>query len=120
MNFAKYNCHTTSLFKESKILIVDDVVKNEQIKFAFQFNNNSLPSDLQNLLKRNLNNYSTRNMVKGGLVIPKISTVSYGERSLRYTIPKNWNEFIKTCNKGFTKVELLNIHLKNMALDKYV
>ena len=117
MYFAPYNCHTANLFKETKILRVDDVIKNEQIKFAFQFINNKLPSDLGHLIERNLNKYSTRSMVKGSLVIPKITTVSYGERSLRYKIPKNWNDFIKTCQKDFTNVKFLNTYLKEMALE---
>ena len=121
LNFSHYNSHTNNLFKDCKILKIDDIIKNEQIKFAFQFINNSLPIDLNSLLQINVNRYNTRNMSKGGLVIPKIKTLAYGERSLRYSIPKNWNEFLKQIDdiKNIKTLSMLKKMLKNLALNLY-
>ena len=50
MNFSEYNCHTNDLFKGCQILKVNDIICNELLKFAFNFVNNRLPTDLSHLL----------------------------------------------------------------------
>jgi len=93
----------------------------EKIKFAYQFQNNSLPIDLNRILNRNINNYNTRNMSKQGLVVPKIYTVMYGEKSLRFSIPKEWNKFIKVHDVSLiSSVSSLKRILKNEYISKYI
>ena len=121
MNFAPFNCHTTSLFKDNKILKLNDIIKIQQLKLAFQFKNNALPNDLRKLFHCNINIFNTRNMLQGGLKVPKITTVSYGNKSLRYIVPLSWNDFIKDLD--FNKLKNLN-HLKSyfkkITLNSYV
>ena len=121
MNFSEYNSHTNDLFKDCQILKVNDIICNELLKFAFNFMNNNLPTDLCFLLTKNINHYNTRNMENGGLRVPKIDTTSYGERSLRYAIPTLWNDFIKYNKehhllKDDTQVKKF---LKSLALKSY-
>ena len=104
MNFAPFNSHTISLFKDNKILKLNDIIIIEQLKLAFQFKNNSLPTDLRKLFQSNINIFNTRNMLHGGLKVPKITTVSYGNRSLRYNVPVLWNDFIKDLDFGKLKI----------------
>ena len=82
INFAPFNSHTNILFNENKLLKLNDVIRNEQLKFAFQFKKGFLPNDLLNLFHCNVNAYNTRNMVRGGLEVPKIKSVSFGGRSI--------------------------------------
>ena len=110
MNFAPFNSHTISLFKDNKILKLNDIIKIEQLKLAYQFKNNSLPNDLRKLFQSNINIFNTRNMVQGGLKVPKITTVSYGNRSLRFKVPILWNDFVKDLD--FSKLKNL-FHLKS-------
>ena len=120
INFANFNSHTINLFKDCKILKIDDIIKNEQISFAYQYKNDLLPLDLSNLLVKNLNNFNTRNMAKGGLVLTKINTLSYGERSLRFAIPKQWNDFItKVDIDEINDLKMLKNLLKTSALSSY-
>ena len=37
MNFSPYNSHTNKLFKLDKILKVEDLIRMEQLKLAYQF-----------------------------------------------------------------------------------
>jgi len=121
INFAQFNSHTASLFRECNILKLEDIIKMEKIKFAYQFQNNSLPIDLNRILNRNINNYNTRNMSKQGLVVPKIYTVMYGEKSLRFSIPKEWNKFIKVHDVSLiSSVSSLKRILKNEYISKYI
>ena len=93
MNFAPYNSHTNTLFYRNQILKLEEIIKIEQLKLAFQFKKNALPIDLLDIFQCNENIYNTRNMMHGGLKVPKIKTVSYGDRSLRYNVPTLWNDF---------------------------
>ena len=59
-------------------------------------------------------------MTKGGLVVPRINTVSYGERSLRFAIPKQWNNFITKVDINIIKsLNVLKKYLKQMTLSSY-
>ena len=117
MNFSPYNSHTNELFILDKILKIEDVIKFEQIKLAFEFKKSTIPNDIMNLFQENINDYNTRNMKKGGLIIPKITSVSYGDRSLRYIIPKVWNEYIKYNDYQNLKSAL---HLKSLFKKKVI
>ena len=85
INHAPYNSDTKFLFQENQLLKLDDIIKIEQLKLVFQFKKGDLPNELNNLFKLNVNIYNTRNASKGGLIIPKIHTTSFGNRSLRYS-----------------------------------
>ena len=120
INFSNFNCHSNDLFKDCKILKIDNIIQNEKIIIAYQFRNNYLPIDLNILFERNLNQYNTRNMTNGGLVVPRINTVSYGERSLRFAIPKQWNNFITKVDINTMKsLNMLKKYLKQITLSSY-
>ena len=120
MNFAPYNSHTNALFYKNQILKLNDIIKIEQLKLAFQFKNNALPVDLLEFFQCNKNIYNTRNMMHGGLKVPKIKTVSYGDRTLRYNVPTLWNDFIKDKNfNTFKNINQFKRYLKKCYLDFY-
>ena len=95
MNFSPYNSHTNILLQLDKILKVEDLIRMEQLKLAYQFKKGMLPHNIMEFLKSNINVYCTRNMEKGGLIVPRIRSVTYGDKTLRYTGPTVWNKFIK-------------------------
>lgn len=59
---SKYNAHTDPLFRKHKVLKVEELVKLELTKFAFEIKSNSLPQPIQNLFNtgREYHNYNTR------------------------------------------------------------
>lgn len=120
INFGTFNCHSNPLFHENKILKLNEIIKHQQIKIAYQFKNDALPDDLKNMFQCNNNIYNTRNMNQGGLKVPKILTKSYGDMTLRYNIPTLWNEFIKNNNSTkFNNINQLKRYLKDSAIEKY-
>ena len=116
MNFAPYNNHTNTLFYRNQILKLEEIIKIEQLKLAFQFKKNALPIDLLDIFQCNENIYNTRNMMHGGLKVPKIKTVSYGDRSLRYNVPTLWNDLMKDKNfNTFKNINQFKRYLKNLT-----
>ena len=57
----------------------------EQFKLAYQFKKGMLPHNIMEFFKSNINVYCTR-------------TVTYGDKTLRYTVPTVWNKYIKLNN----------------------
>ena len=70
----------------------------EQLKLVFQFKHNMLPIDLLNFFELNLvvSSHCTRNICKEGVFIPRIYTTNFGIKSLRYSTPLLWNNFLKS------------------------
>ncbi len=49
LNLSKYSDHTEPIFKELKLLKVKDILKLQELKFYFKYNNRKLPYYLQSL-----------------------------------------------------------------------
>ena len=115
INFAPFNSHTNDLFINNKLLKLDDIIKTEKLKVVFDFINNNLPDELMNLFLFNsdINLHSTRNVIKKGLFLPTINTVTYGNKSLRFSASVLWNDHIKKCKcKDIKTVGHFKAHLK--------
>ena len=101
-----------------------DVIKIEQLKLAFQFKQKMLPTDIQNLFKLNseVSSHNTRNVCNEGLFIPRIYTTSFGNKSLKYSVPLLWNNFLKDNSKINTsnKLDTFKRYLKNVFLETYI
>ena len=95
INFATFNEHTNSLFSEDKIIKFRDIFKLNQLMFVQQFNNQTLPYELQNLVMHTvkIHNHFTRLSSNSGLFIPYISSTNFGSHSLKFMDPCVWNNF---------------------------
>ena len=95
LTFSPYNCHTNKIFIDLGLLKLRDIIKVEQIKLVYKFQNSNLPTDLMGLfsftsdisttnleLKRNMDN----------LYIPGIRSKTYGLKSVKYFYAKLWND----------------------------
>ena len=95
----------------------------EQLKLIFEFKLKTLPIDLLKLfiLNSEVNNYNTRNVSNEGLFIPRIHTTSFGNKSLRYSAPLLWNNFLKVNPKikTFKKLDTFKRYLKKLFLESY-
>ena len=85
----KYNAHTAPLFKSLSLLTVDDLVKLESLKFAYKYNQKTLPVHLLNIFDNgtqviNHHRYETRNRY---LIPPARPNKKSCENCVRYTIP---------------------------------
>ncbi len=50
LSLSKYNAHTDALFKQLKLLKVNDILKLQELKFYYKYKNNKLPHYLQTLV----------------------------------------------------------------------
>ncbi len=60
---AKYNVHTEPIFKELKLLKVEDILSLQELKFYYKFKNNKLPHYLKAFpihFNTNIHHHETR------------------------------------------------------------
>jgi hypothetical protein len=123
INFAPFNSHTNPLFSSDNIVKFIDVIKMEQLKLVFQFKQKMLPTDLLNLFDFNssVSSQGTRNVFNEGLFIPRIYSVNFGNKSLRYSAPLIWNKFLKgnTEINSINKLDTFKRFLKKLFLKTY-
>lgn len=86
---------------ETVTINVRDIIKFYQLRLVYDFHCTTLPTDLMSLFKLSsevrTNNYQNLNSIVNRLLyIPKFKGVTYGKQSLRYHVPKLWNETFKT------------------------
>ncbi len=133
MTFSDFESHTNNLFLNLKLLKVRDVIKFQQLRLVYDFYNNALPTDLQNLFvfTRNIHNYQLNSIHRNLLHIPRIMTTTYGIKSLKYHCAELWNNTFKRGisidNNINNNITVNNIHtvyqfkkkLKNHFLHTY-
>ena len=106
LSFLHPNSHISEqTFSNLKFLNVRDIIKFYQLRLVYDFHCTMLPTDLMSLFKLssevridcqdNLNS-----IINKLLYIPKFNSVTYGKQSLRYHVPKLWNETFKTGSIG--------------------
>ena len=88
----KYNSHTEPLFKQLTMLKLEDLLKLQQLKFYFKFNEGSLPVYLQNwdiTPNAHVHNYNTREL--GCMHTFKVKH-EFAKKCLKYYLPKLIND----------------------------
>ena len=99
MTFAPFNAHTNPIFQELEVLKVRDVIKSQQLKLVFDFQQNCLPDDLMDLFQLSSDVHTTNLVLNSTdrnlLHLPPFKTMTYGKKSIRYQCPKLWNHTFK-------------------------
>ena len=88
----KYNSHTEPLFKQLNMLKLEDLLKLQQLKFYFKFNEGSLPVYLQNwdiTPNARVHNYNTREL--GCIHTFKVKH-EFAKKCLKYNLPTLIND----------------------------
>ena len=60
----------------------------------FKYKQREIPEVLQDLFKKNEEVHLMNLRSNKSYYLPKIKTMRYGEKSLRYQGPKTWNDFV--------------------------
>ena len=81
------------MFEELKIMKIHNIFKNKLLIFVFKSLYNHLPSSFCNWYQWaiNIHNYHTRFSINNNLYLPRVRTLHYGLKSIKYTGPKLWN-----------------------------
>ena len=81
-----------------KLIKVKDLIKLHQLKLVFEFYEQVIPTDLQNLFTFSRDMHTIlvlRSAGKNFLYIPAIKTSTYGYRSMKFHCAKLWNDTFK-------------------------
>ena len=128
INFKSKYTPVEPLFKEAKIMTLNEIIKSENCLLALHHINQCLPLNLRNLLttENDLHNYSTRNSVNHQLALPQVKTTNHGLHSIRYRTAKHWNSVQNSLklnfansfvsSKKFLKAFKENIHSDNPTI----
>ena len=122
MTFSPFLEHTSNLFKELKLLTVEDIFKENILVFFYKIDKGSPPLSIIEMFD-NLSfthKYETRS-VKFSFRLPKVNTYKYGLSSLRSKGANYWNNFVTISNsKEFTSLKQLRKYHKNLCLNEYM
>ena len=85
INFKTKHTPVEPLFKETKIMTLNEIIKLENCLLALHNITQCLPLSLKNLLtnENDLDNYSNRNSANHQLALPQVKTTKYGLHSIR-------------------------------------
>ncbi len=125
LSLSKYNAHTEPIFRELKLLKLQDIIKLQELKFYYKYKNNKLPYYLQNMpFHPNTDTHSYPTRIQYNLHQYKIKH-EYAKRCIRYDIPITINNFpsevldkIDTHSlqgfAGYVKVYILQTYNNNL------
>ena len=107
----KYNAHTSSFFKKSKITKIENLFEKESILLTYKYLNSSLPKETIKLFDDSLQKgpIQTRSTSKSNLVTKRNLT----KGNLMYDIIENWNR----CAMSLREVKKIK-DLKMKILEK--
>ncbi len=115
LSISKYNAHTEPIFKILRLLKVNDILKLQELKFHYKYDNNLLPYYLQNVLfKPYIHSHETRSQGKIHTWRPMHEyakkCIQYNNPSTVNSTPTNIIEKIYTHSmQGFSKYIKQNI-----------
>ena len=98
MTFSHYLAHTSTLFKELKILKLTDIIRSYNILFTHSTLNNKSPIIFKKYFTfkmtahRHFSQNTQFNIPKGSLEIPLYKTKS-GQQSIKFICSTEWNQF---------------------------
>ena len=118
---SKFNAHTDPLFKNMRLLKVEDIFMIAKIKFYFKYINQALPVKLQNLpLLSNMDIHPHNTRQSGNLFMHRY-VHSFAKNCLRFDLPKTINEMPSNIHDKFHTHSLQGIvrYTKNIYINNY-
>ncbi len=121
ISISKYNSHTEPLFKELKLLKVEDILKLKELKFYYKFKHSSLPHYLNNIpLLPNIDTHDNATRTQTNIHQTRTNH-EYAKICIRHNLPKTINT---TPNCILNKIETHSLqgyagYFKNITLESY-
>ena len=94
ITFSDFQQPSSKLFADTQILKLADLIEFNKYMFMYEWKHGKLPSSFNSLFSEKEICKGTRLASHGKLYIPKIRTMKYGERSLRFAGTKILNHII--------------------------
>jgi len=122
ITFSHYLAHTSTLFKELKLLKLPDIISMSNIMFTHSTLNNKSPAIFNNFFKfkvtkkRQFSQINMFNTPFGSLEMPFCETLS-GKKSTQFICAVEWNQVHrKLLNENFLKYQKDNFWLKTIGI----
>ena len=104
MTFSPVDAPSSPIFKELKILKLNDIITTNNIIFVHKTLNGMTPSHFKNFVEPYIpnHNHATRNDPSSGYSIPpgSVSLNNIEPHSLKYRCAQDWNEMLKTLSRS--------------------
>ena len=91
MTFSEYREHSEPLFKQLRILRIQDSIFLQNCLFVHDFFHDNLPKSFNNIFSKADHKYKTRNSDLGMLAIPQYNSTIYGQKCIYKQCIDNWN-----------------------------
>ncbi len=114
---ANYNAHSSPLFKESRVLKLKDIHKFQLCGMAYNFMNDTLPSPLKRMFKRNTDIHSVATRQIHDIYLPKVNN-NLVKRSFIFESPNMWIQ-LDSAIKSTTTQSIFKTKLKHFLLQQY-
>ena len=97
ITFSDFRSTANPIYEQLGLLKVNDIIKYQQLKIAYEYFDNKLPEDLYQLFTKSIEMHSTNMTLASDrnntLVIPNIKTEHSGRKSIKFQCPSLWNHF---------------------------
>ena len=110
---------STPIFKNLNILKIHDVFHSETLKFVYDSLKKLNPIQFHDYFRYSLNTYNTAANRMGNLHTPRVRTVTYGIKSIKFTGCKLWNDLSHRIRDSQSK-KCLNKSLKQYFINTYI
>ena len=93
VGFMNFNSPSSPIFSDLKILKLYDLFHLKLLLFVYESVNRISPSVFHNFFEilSDVHQHDTRQARKGDIFMARHNTLQYGERSIRYSGAKSWN-----------------------------
>ena len=110
--------HSLPIFKDLKLLRIDDIFKSKLLTFVYESINKLTPVYFHDFFCTNasIHSHNTKQSARGDLFLAQRNTLQYGLRSIRYTGAKLWNG-LPTTIRSLPSKFLFKNHLKGYFLN---
>ena len=116
----KYNAHTQPLYKNNKILQLDDLYKLQCVKIMYKRKHNILPSYHSERLVTNFERKQLNTRQKYDVDISKCNKIISQINNINYKVGKSWNELpFEIKESSFKSLSSFSRHIQNIYLSKY-
>ena len=120
INFKPFRSSRNPIYKENKILKLEDFVKTQNCLMIHDYLHDTLPACFENYLFKK-NTIQTRSVRLGSLFVPGKNTTTFGLESISQQAIYNWNNTTKTHNKDLGRLSRYELKtlLFNSSINKY-
>ena len=119
INKAKYNNHTEPLFKENKILKIQDLYEMQVMKFMLEYKASILPKSFQNIYPMVRDIHPQRSTRQDKMIYIRKAKLKYMEKLPMITFPVIYNKWIENLSRKNLTIKGQVKHITKIIIENY-